>query len=76
MQPALRKEAIEMQTMLWSPSSRLRSYLSREEGQDLIEYSLVIALIALAAVTSMQSLAADINNAFLTVGNTLTSVTS
>jgi pilus assembly protein Flp/PilA len=50
--------------------------LSSEEGQDLIEYALVVALIAFAAVTSMQSLAGDINNAFMNVGNSLISATA
>jgi pilus assembly protein Flp/PilA len=63
--------AIDMQIKPWRLSGRLQNLLSSEEGQDLIEYSLVVALIALAAITSMQSLAGDINNAFLNVGNTL-----
>jgi pilus assembly protein Flp/PilA len=64
--------AIDMQIKPWRLSGRLQNLLSSEEGQDIIEYALVVALIAFAAVTSMQSLAADINNAFLNVGNTLT----
>lgn len=48
--------------------------LYREEsGQDLIEYSLVAALIALAAITGMKTLANNINGAFNTVGSMLTS---
>lgn len=65
-----------MQTRLWRLSIGLQSLLSGEDGQDLIEYSLVVALIALAAVTSMQGLAGDINNAFLTVGNALVNATA
>lgn len=60
-----------MQINPWGLSGRLQNFLSSDDGQDLIEYALVVALIAFAAVTSMQSLAADINNAFLNVGNTL-----
>ena len=41
------------------------STLHREEsGQDLIEYALVVALIALAATAGMSSLANGINSAF------------
>jgi Flp pilus assembly pilin Flp len=48
--------------------------LHREEsGQGLIEYVLIIALIAFASVTTMKTLADDINNAFSTVGSELTS---
>ena len=46
-------------------------FLREESGQDLIEYALVVAIIALAAVASMHTLANDINNAFDTVGNNL-----
>jgi pilus assembly protein Flp/PilA len=44
-----------------------------ESGQDLIEYALVAALIAFAAVAAMQTLAAQINNAFSTIGSKLSS---
>lgn len=50
--------------------------LMNEEGQDLIEYALVVALIALAATAGMKTLAGDINNAFGTVGSELSSYTS
>jgi pilus assembly protein Flp/PilA len=44
-----------------------------QEGQDLIEYSLVAALIAFAAVAGMSGLATKINGAFSTIGSKLTS---
>jgi pilus assembly protein Flp/PilA len=50
-------------------------YLMEDEGQDLIEYALVVALIALAATAGMSTLATDINAAFTSIGNTLTSYT-
>jgi pilus assembly protein Flp/PilA len=43
--------------------------LLEEKGQDLVEYALVIALVALAATAGMNVLASDINNAFSTVGS-------
>lgn len=51
----------------------LRNLHSDESGQDLIEYALVAALIAFAAVTTMQSLATAVNNAFSKIGSNLTS---
>jgi Flp pilus assembly pilin Flp len=42
-----------------------------EKGQDLVEYSLAAALIGLAAITSMKTLANNISNSFNYVGNTL-----
>ena len=43
---------------------KMQNLLSREEGQDLIEYALVVALIAFAATAGMTTLAKDINSAF------------
>jgi pilus assembly protein Flp/PilA len=46
--------------------------LKGEYGQDLVEYALVVALIAFAAVAGMSTLANDINDAFVSIGNDLT----
>ena len=50
-------------------------YLMNEDGQDLIEYALVVALIALAATAGMSSLASSINQAFTSIGTTVTTYT-
>ncbi len=42
-----------------------------EAGQGLVEYALIIALVAFAAVIAMKTLANDINNAFTGIGNLL-----
>lgn len=42
-----------------------------EAGQGLVEYALILALVAFAAVLAMQTLAQDINNAFTGIGATL-----
>ena len=39
-----------------------------EAGQGLVEYALIIALVAFAAVVAMQTLAVDINAAFTGIG--------
>jgi len=44
-----------------------------QSGQDLIEYALVAALIAFAAVAGMQSVAQNINSAFSAVGSKILS---
>lgn len=51
----------------------LKNFFLNEDGQDLVEYALVVALIALAATAGMSTLASDINSAFTTVGTTLNS---
>lgn len=44
--------------------------LTREEsGQDLIEYALIAALIALAAIGAMSTLGSEIGNEFNSVGS-------
>ena len=47
-----------------------------DNGQDLIEYALVVALIAFAATVGMSSLATKINAAFTGIGTTLTTYVS
>jgi pilus assembly protein Flp/PilA len=46
-----------------------------DEGQDLIEYALLIALIALAATIGMNALANAINTEFTNLGTSLTTAT-
>ncbi len=57
-----------MNQLLWRA---LKNLHKEESGQDLIEYALVIALIALAATVGMTSLASSINSAFTKIGSLL-----
>jgi len=50
----------------------LKSLRQDESGQDLIEYALVAALIALGAVASMKTVSTAISNAFATINTNLT----
>ena len=49
--------------------------LMKEEGQDLVEYALVVALIAFAATAGMKTLATGISTAFSNLSTTLSSNT-
>jgi pilus assembly protein Flp/PilA len=60
-----------MQLKIWMLYSGMQRLIEREEGQDLIEYALVVALIAFAAVASMQGVANDINALFAAIGAAL-----
>ena len=62
-----------MQTFLMKQYVRMQTLLADERGQDLIEYALVVSLIAFAAVAGMQTVATDINSAFTNIGTKLTS---
>ena len=65
-----------MKNSLWMLSVKLQNILNREEGQDLIEYALVVALIAFAATAGMTTVAGDINQAFKNIGSTLVTYTA
>jgi pilus assembly protein Flp/PilA len=55
----------------------VKTRIFREDhGQDLIEYALVVALIAFAATAGMSTVANQINVAFTNIGTKLTTYTS
>jgi pilus assembly protein Flp/PilA len=59
-----------MNTMLLKLYVKFQDLMSREEGQDLVEYALVVALIALGATASMSTLAKAISTEFTTISTT------
>jgi pilus assembly protein Flp/PilA len=52
---------------------RQLSALLPENGQDIVEYALVVALMAAAAVAGMRTMANAMNTVFTNIGNVLTS---
>jgi pilus assembly protein Flp/PilA len=64
---------MKMNDMLLKLYVKFQELKSSEEGQDLVEYALVVALIAFGATTGMTSLATGINTAFSTVSSQLAS---
>jgi pilus assembly protein Flp/PilA len=64
-----------MKNKLWMLSIRIQNALQGDEGQDLIEYALVVALIAFAATAGMNTVATNINTAFTNIGTKLTTYT-
>jgi pilus assembly protein Flp/PilA len=42
-----------------------------EQGQDLVEYALLIALISLSVITSVKGVATAVNTVFSNVSNSL-----
>lgn len=55
--------------------SLLKRLWQEEEGQDLVEYGLLIFLVALAAIASMKGLASSISTVFNSAATSLTSTT-
>jgi len=62
--------------MLLSFSIKFQDLANRAEGQDLVEYALVVALVAFGATAGMQSLATGLNGAFQGISSTLGSYIS
>jgi pilus assembly protein Flp/PilA len=57
---------------IYTKAQMFANVLKNEEGQDLVEYALVVSLIAFAAIAGMGVLATDINQAFTSIGTKLT----
>jgi pilus assembly protein Flp/PilA len=60
-----------MNTMLLKMYVKFQDLASREEGQDLVEYALVVALIAFGATAGMKALGTGINTLFSNISTTL-----
>jgi len=50
---------------------KLQNLMSREEGQDLVEYALLVCLIALAAITGVNKVASAVNTVFSNISSSL-----
>jgi pilus assembly protein Flp/PilA len=66
-------ESTQMNTMLLKMFVKFQILISREEGQDLVEYALIIALVALGATAAMKTLATGISSAFTSISTQLSS---
>ncbi len=68
-----RRRRSTMRRKLWRYYSTFQAVMMQEAGQDLMEYAMVFAVIALAATAGMQSVAGGISTVFTTIGTTLRS---
>ena len=50
----------------------IQQLIEDEQGQDLVEYALVVALVAFGAISGMHLLATGLNHAFSGIATTLT----
>jgi pilus assembly protein Flp/PilA len=62
-----------MNTMILKLYVKFQDLMSREEGQDLIEYALVASLIALGSVTLISGAGKSIVTIFTTISTDLSS---
>lgn len=52
--------------------NRLRSFVKKDEGQDLLEYALLVALIALVCVGAIALAGTHVNSIFGSIAAALT----
>ena len=62
-----------MKNILFKLFVTFQELKNNESGQDLVEYALVVALIAFGATAGMSTLATGINSAFDTISSKLLS---
>ena len=60
-----------MNTMLLKMYVKFQDLMSREEGQDLVEYALVLSLITLGAVTILKTLGGQVLAIFTAVSTAI-----
>jgi pilus assembly protein Flp/PilA len=60
-----------MNTLLLRTYLFMTQMLEQEDGQDLVEYALVISLIAIVAVTALHTLAGKITGVFSAIDTSL-----
>ena len=52
--------------------NHVNAFVRDEEGQDLIEYALLVALISLVCVVALTDAGTQVNNIFTSIKNKLT----
>jgi len=60
-----------MNTMLIKLYVKLQDLMNREEGQDLVEYALVVALVAFGATAALKTLGTGLSSVFTNISSTL-----
>jgi pilus assembly protein Flp/PilA len=68
------KEKTQMSTTLLNLYMKLQGLTNGEEGQDLVEYALLVALIALVCVAGVSNVATAVNGVFSTISTSLGAV--
>jgi len=51
--------------------SFLKNFLKEEDGQDMVEYGIVIALVVIAAAAAMTAFSQQISSAFAALGTSV-----
>jgi Flp pilus assembly pilin Flp len=62
-----------MNNLLLTLLAKMNAFQALEEGQSLVEYGLIVALVAFGATLAMQSLGSGLYSAFTQISATLAS---
>jgi pilus assembly protein Flp/PilA len=62
---------MKMNNMFLAMYVKLQNLMNREEGQDLVEYALLVCLIALAAITGVNKVATAVTTVFTNISTSL-----
>jgi pilus assembly protein Flp/PilA len=65
-----------MNTLLLKLLIHFQDFASREDGQDLVEYAMLVSLVAFGATAGMRALATGLNSSFKGISTTLGSYIS
>jgi Flp pilus assembly pilin Flp len=57
-------------------TSILKAFWQEEDGQDMVEYALLLAFVALAAVAVLSSVKGSVSTIWSTLNSTLTTATT
>ena len=60
-----------MNNLLLKSYVKFQDLMNREEGQDLVEYALLVSLIALAAITGVGKVATAVTTVFSNISTSL-----
>lgn len=60
-----------MKSMILNLSAKIQGLFNRDEGQDLVEYALLLSLISTAAIFGAQSIATAVNTVFTNISAAL-----
>ncbi len=63
-----------MNTMLLNVYVKFQNLANREEGQDLVEYALIVAAVGLALITTVNQLSAGIVSLYQSITGDLASI--
>ena len=60
-----------MTSLILTAAAKIREFVAREEGVDLVEYGLLAALIAVVAIASVTKLGTTVSSGFTAVANSI-----